>query len=89
MISFSYGGRTIRFKGPYSLKKIDSIVAWDHGYLIVLANYAYSDKPIEDYIDLIPILEYLYIDAEIFLDKIHSVEVQYNINAAPKVRRRQ
>ena len=56
-ISFSFNGRTIRFKGPYSLVKL-----------------------VEDYIDLVPILEDLYIDPKIFLQPITSVEVD-NVRA--------
>lgn len=76
-ISFTYKNRTIRFKGPYSLIKIDKIKEWDRGYLVVDAKYNYTDNLVEDYIDLVPILEKLYINADKFLEPIRKVEVHY------------
>ena len=76
-ISFSFNGRTIRFKGPYSLIRFEKIKEWDNGYLVVDAIYKHSPKePIEDYIDLAPILEDLYIDSKAFLQPIKKVEVK-------------
>lgn len=64
-ISFSFNGRTIRFKGPYSLVRIARVKEWDNGYLVVDAIYSHSqDKLVEDYID-----------PKIFLQPIKSVEV--------------
>ena len=77
IISFSYGDRTIRFKGPYSLQRFLNVQEWDHGYLVVEATYAHDPEPVEDYIDLIPILQNLYIDSEAFLKPIERVEVRY------------
>ena len=77
VISFSHKGRVIRFRGPYSLEKIERVVEWDHGYLVVMANYSNTEGTVEDYIDLIPILEDLYIDADAFLRDIETVEVRY------------
>lgn len=80
-ISFSFNGRTIRFKGPYSLVRIARVKEWDNGYLVVDAVYSHSqDKLVEDYIDLVPILENLYIDPKLFLKPIKSVEVE-NVRA--------
>ncbi|MBR4008549.1 hypothetical protein [Fibrobacter sp.] len=54
---------------------------WDNGYLVVDAVYSQNkDKLVEDYIDLVPILEDLYIDPKIFLQPITSVEVD-NVRA--------
>ena len=77
VISFLFGNRTIRFKGPYSLNQIVKVQEWDHGYLVVEASYSHSDKTVEDYIDLVPILKNLYIDADAFLKPIEKVEVRY------------
>lgn len=80
-IFFSFNGRTIRFKGPYSLVKIAKVKEWDNGYLVVDAVYSQNkDKLVEDYIDLVPILEDLYIDPKSFLQPITSVEVD-NVRA--------
>lgn len=76
-VSFTCKGRTIRFMGPYSLLRIDHVVEWDHGYIVVMASYSYTDELVEDYIDLLPILENLYIEPETFLRGIDRVEVKY------------
>ena len=75
-ISFKYGGREIRFKGPYSLIKFDKVKNWDNGYIVVNAYYSHNTEPEEDYIDLIPILNNLYIDPAKFLAPIRKVEVE-------------
>ena len=36
--TFSFGGRHIRFKAPYSLERYVDVVRWDNGYLVVLAK---------------------------------------------------
>lgn len=74
---FRYLDYVIRFQSPYSLEKYIEIKEWDKGYLVVLAKYAHNDKPEEEYIDLMPILEKLYIDADEFVDKIKKVSVKY------------
>lgn len=74
-ISFKYGGKEIRFKGPYSLVKFDKVKSWDNGYMVVNAYYSHSSEPEEDYIDLVPILEDLYMNPDEFLKPIRKVEV--------------
>ena len=76
-ISFSFNDKTIRFKGPYSLVSFKDIKLWDHGYLVVDVYYTHHDEPVEDYIDMVPMLEDLYIDSEDFLKPIKNVEVRY------------
>ena len=76
-IIFSYHDKRIRFKGPYSLLRFDRVTCWDNGYIVVDALYEHSETPVEDYIDLTPILQDLYIDPQSFLKDIDSVEVQY------------
>lgn len=75
--SFSFGGYNIRFKAPYSLERYIDVVKWDNGYLVVLAKYSHNSNPEEEYIDLKPILEGLYIDSATFLKPIKSVRVAY------------
>ena len=77
IISFAYGNKVIRFRGPYSLDRFESVNVWDNGYIVVMAKYFHTENLVEDYIDLIPILENLYIDANSFLVAIKKVEVQY------------
>lgn len=76
-IFFSYAGKTVRFKGPYSLTKIEKVKEWDDGYIVVEARYNNQSQPVEDYIDLIPICDRLYIDVSKFIKPIKKVEVKY------------
>lgn len=76
-VSFTFNGRTIRFKGPYSLTRFDKVKEWDNGYIVVDAFYSHSKDVVEDYIDLAPILKDLYIDSQSFLKSIKKVEVSY------------
>ena len=73
--SFSYGGNTIRFLTSPRLLKYEKVLKWDNGYLEVIANY--NGKEEEEYIDLVPILENLLMDAPAFLKPIERVEVSY------------
>ena len=75
---FRYGKHTIRFKAPYSLEKYTRIKEWDHGYLVVMAKYRHNDTEEEEYIDLVPILEGLYFDADDFLKPIEKVRISYD-----------
>ena len=75
--AFSFGGYYIRFKAPYSLERYVDILKWDNGYLVVLAKYMHSSTPEEEYIDLKPILDGLYIDSASFLKPIKSVRIAY------------
>lgn len=75
--SFCFGGYNIRFKAPYSLERYVDVVKWDNGYLVVLAKYRHNAEPEEEYIDLKPILDGLYIDSESFLKPIKNVRIAY------------
>lgn len=75
--AFTFGGYHIRFKAPYSLERYVDVVKWDNGYLIVLAKYRHNTEPEEEYIDLKPILDGLYIDSSAFLKPIKSVRIAY------------
>jgi hypothetical protein len=73
---FRYDDYTIRFKAPYSLERYTEVKEWDHGYLVVMAKYSHNVESEEEYIDLLPILENLYISPEIFLKPIKGVKVK-------------
>lgn len=75
---FKYKNYTIRFKAPYSLEKYTDIVGWDDGYLVIMAKYKYNKESEEEYIDLVPILENLYIEPKIFLRSIKEVRIDYD-----------
>ena len=77
IIIFSFRDKIIRFKGPYSLVRFDKIVFWDKGYIVVDTCYTHSSTLVEDYIDLVPILQDLYMDTEHFLEPIEKVEIKY------------
>ena len=73
---FRFGNHVIRFVAPYSLERYTAVKEWDNGYLVVMAKYKHNEKPEEEYIDLVPILEKLYIIPEIFLKPIKEVRIQ-------------
>ena len=74
-ITFSYDNYMIRFKAPYSLEKFTDVREWDNGYLVVMAKYAHNKESEEEYIDLVPILENLYISPKEFLKPIKEVKL--------------
>ncbi len=74
--SFSYNGYVIRFKTSSKLEKYTKIIEWDKGYLVVMAKYKGLPE-MEEYIDLIPILENLYINVDDFLKNIEKVRLDY------------
>ena len=65
----------IRFAAPYSLERYTEVKEWDKGYLVVMAKYKQNAEPEEEYIDLVPILQNLYFDADKFLEPIKGVKV--------------
>ena len=73
--SFTFGGRTIRFRTPRTLRRYIEVKEWDKGYLVVTAEYDGVADPVEEYIDLVPILKNLYCDPQEFLDPIEEVAV--------------
>lgn len=75
--TFSFGGRTLTFLTSKSLEHYTNVIEWDNGYLVVMAKYSTRPTEEEEYIDLIPILENLYMNAEVFLNPIQQVEVRY------------
>ena len=72
---FSFRDRTIRFRAPYSLESYTEVKEWDKGYLVVMAKYRHKKEAEEEYIDLIPILEDLFIDVNAFLEPIKEVVI--------------
>jgi hypothetical protein len=74
---FRFGGQRIRFKAPYSLERYIRVKHWNNGYLVVDAKYAHNRADEEEYIDLVPILEALYIDPKEFLQPIKEVRIAH------------
>ena len=75
---FRFQKDIFRFKSPYSLEYYSEIKEWDHGYIVVMTKYLHDQKLIEEYIDLVPVLENLYYDADEYLDQIKEVKIQYD-----------
>ena len=73
---FKYGDCIIRFRAPYSLERYTAVKEWDNGYLVVMAKYRHNIESEEEYIDLVPILENLYISPETFLKPIKEVKIE-------------
>ncbi len=73
---FEYNNDKIRFATSRKLEKYTKIIEWDHGYLVVMAKYKGLDE-VEEYIDLIPILDNLYYDVDAFLKPIKEVRIEY------------
>ena len=77
-IIFTYGDKTIKFKGPYSLEYFTNINHYDNGYIEVMAKYQHEEEPEEEYIDLQYIAKELYMDTD-FLNEIKEVRLGYAI----------
>ena len=75
---FRYEDHIIRFRAPYSLERYMDVKEWDHGYIVVMTKYRHSEEPIEEYIDLVPVHQDLYFDADTFLDPIQEVKIAYD-----------
>lgn len=75
---FKYDDLTVRFVAPYSLERYTKVKEWDNGYIVVMAKYKHSEEDEEEYIDLLPIFDKLYLDSETIFKKIKTVEVNYN-----------
>lgn len=73
--SFRFNGHNIRFRTSPRLERYTKIVKWDKGYLVVMAKYEGCEE-VEEYIDLLPILENLYFDVEDFLKPIQKVRIE-------------
>lgn len=76
--TLTFGERTITFLTSKSLERYTSIKEWDYGYLVVMAKYSNRPSEIEEYIDLIPILENLNMNTKAFLSPIQKVELRYS-----------
>ena len=73
---FEYNKHIIRFVTSSKLERYTQVLEWDHGYLVVMAKYKNIGE-VEEYIDLIPILQRLHYDPEAFLEPIKEVRIEY------------
>lgn len=71
---FEFNNQRICFITSGKLERYTKVVEWDNGYLVVMAKYR-EMLEVEEYIDLIPILNMLYYDTETFLKPIREVKI--------------
>ena len=76
--TFSFGGKTLKFRTCNGLERYTKILLWDHGYLEVMAKYKQKNHEIEEYIDLNPVLDGLHMDKDTFLDPVKKVNIAYD-----------
>lgn len=74
---FRYKNHVICFLTPYSLERYVEVKEWDNGYLVVMTKCKHNDELVEEYIDLLPVLDNLYFDKSEFLGSIRRVEICY------------
>ena len=75
---FHFRDDTIRFRTSARLERYTSVVEWDHGYIVVMAKYQNIGE-VEEYIDLVPILDHLNYDVHQFLAPIKEVRIEKSI----------
>ena len=75
---FHFRDDTIRFRTSARLERYTSVVEWNHGYLVVMAKYQNIGE-VEEYIDLVPILDHLNYDVHQFLAPIKEVRIEKSI----------
>ena len=73
---FIFKDQIIRFITSSKLEKYTKIKEWDKVYLVVMAKYKNLGE-MEEYIDLVPILQNLYYDVDEFLTPIKEVQIDY------------
>lgn len=75
--TFSFAGKTLTFRTCDSLERYTKVLLWDNGYIEVMAKYKNKPEEIEEYIDLQPVLDGLFMDKRAFLKPIKEVKIQY------------
>ena len=71
---FEFNDQIIRFATSDKLEKYTRVIEWDKGYIVVMAKYKNLEE-VEEYIDLVPILERLYYDVDEFLKPIKGIKI--------------
>ena len=74
---FEFNNQMIRFATSDKLERYTKVIEWDTGYLVVMAKYKGIEE-VEEYIDLVPILERLYYNVNEFLKPINEVKIYYS-----------
>lgn len=74
--SFMFRPTRIRFRTSDKLIRYERVKEWNKGYIVVDALYS-TLGTVEEYIDLVPILEKLLLDPQSFLKPIREVAIWY------------
>lgn len=75
--TFTSNNTILTFRTCNGLERYTKVNTWDDGYIEVMAKYKQNKDDIEEYIDLRPILDSLYMDKEKFLSPIKEVKIEY------------
>ncbi len=75
--TFSFNNKKLTFRTCDNLERYTKILSWDKGYIEVMAKYKNRTEEIEEYIDLLPVLDSLYMDSEKFLVQIKELKIEY------------
>lgn len=75
--TFYFDGKKLTFRTCNNLEKYTKVLFWNNGYIEVLAKYKNKQEEIEEYIDLRPILDNLYMNKKKFLSPIKKVKIEY------------
>lgn len=75
--TFSFGDKKLTFRTCNGLERYTKVLLWKNGYIEVMAKYKQEKEEIEEYIDLVPVLDGLYMDKEKFLSPIKEVRIEY------------
>lgn len=78
---FEYNGTRLKIIAPEPLVKYLKINEFipKKGYIAVLTDYSCFKQPEEEYIDLIPTLNNLLMDADAFLKPIKKLKLRYEL----------
>ena len=82
--TFTFGDKTLTFRTCDGLERYTKVLMWDNGYIEVMAKYSHKKDDIEEYIDLKPVLDNLYMDTESFLKPIKKVRIEYVLKSVKK-----
>ncbi len=75
--TFSFQGKKLTFRTCDGLDRYTKVLMWDNGYIEVMAKYRQREQEIEEYIDLSPVLDGLYMNKDAFLSGIKGVRIEY------------
>ncbi len=75
--TFSFNEKKLTFRTCNNLERYTKVLLWDNGYIEVMAKYKNRQEEIEEYIDLRPVLDNLYMDKNKFLSPIKEVKIEY------------